>query len=149
MTIKAYQDTISEEFILSGKHPENCFSFIDKNKSKDDRHIYEENEFGHLWQGVECEFMGQKLVPNETIIYGIKSDVKIIQPEDFVKRFDFTELHPIISRPGHVASLSKNENDFYRKSLDKIKNTIKIASDKNNRKSSNNIENIYNKYQER
>ena len=96
---------------------EDKFSF--KEKDKEELPDGKRHEWGHIWQGETCLFGDKELIHGVTIVSGVRNEPEIYQPEEFVKKFDFTQRNPITGK-----KILPSEKDFYYKAFVKNKETI-------------------------
>ena len=119
------RDDLVKEFDEAYPKWENKFSFMDKDKPASEAQYYDNNHWGHIWTGPAGEYCGKEVIPGVTIVYGSKVDRKFIQPEEFMEKFQFTDLHPISSNPSKTAKIPSNPDYYMRKALEETKQTIR------------------------
>ena len=127
MTKTVYSSDMLHEAVSAGNNRENFFSFASKDLPPEETRYYDNNKFGHLWTGEDAEFAGKPLIKGRTIVAGMTNDPIIIQPDEFMKKYQFTEYDPLSSGPNNMEKISQQKDDLCRIALDKIKKTIRSA----------------------
>ena len=68
--------------------------------------VFDPKEFFwcHIWHGPHCVYGASELIPNVTIVTGVKCSPMFFSPKDVIEKFVFADRNPFTSRyvPAHT-----------------------------------------------